>query len=53
MTTLGEAAEHWREWFNRGEFAEGAARVDEALNEPGADAPSIDRVRVRSISRVS
>ncbi|HET9613315.1 MAG TPA: hypothetical protein VFP22_00770 [Candidatus Limnocylindrales bacterium] len=46
MTTLEEAAAHWREWFDRGEFDRGAARVDEALNAPGAGAPSVDRVRV-------
>src|SRR5690242_1770869 len=46
MTTLHEAAEHWREWFNRGEFDEGAARIGEALDAPGADTPSVDRVRV-------
>lgn len=46
MTTLGEAAAHWREWFDRGEFDEGAARVREALEAPGADTPSVDRVRV-------
>lgn len=46
MTTLHEAAAHWREWFDRGEFDEGAARVREALDAPGADAPSVDRVRV-------
>jgi tetratricopeptide (TPR) repeat protein len=46
VTTLQDAAAHWREWFDRGEFDEGAARVDEALNAPGADAPSVDRVRV-------
>ncbi len=46
MTTLQEAAAHWREWFDRGEFDEGAAAVHEALNAPGADAPSVDRVRV-------
>jgi hypothetical protein len=46
MTTLREAAEQWREWFNRGEFDEGAARISEALDAPGADAPSVDRVRV-------
>jgi tetratricopeptide (TPR) repeat protein len=45
-TTLEEAAAHWREWFDRGEFDEGAARVEEALNAPGAGAPSVDRVRV-------
>jgi tetratricopeptide (TPR) repeat protein len=45
-TTLREAAEHWREWFNHGEFDDGAARMCEALEAPGADAPSIDRVRV-------
>lgn len=46
MTSLEEAAAHWREWFDRGEFDEGAARVEEALNAPGAGAPSVDRVRV-------
>jgi len=46
VTTLQEAAAHWREWFDRGEFDEGAACVDQALNGPGADAPSVDRVRV-------
>lgn len=46
MTTLREGAEQWREWFNRGEFDEGAARLREALDAPGADAPSTDRVRV-------
>ena len=46
MTTLREAAEHWREWFNQGELDEGAARLDEALNAPGANTPSVDRVRV-------
>jgi tetratricopeptide (TPR) repeat protein len=46
MTTLREAAEQWRAWFNRGEFDEGAKRVREALDAPGADTPSIDRVRV-------
>lgn len=46
MTTLRDAAEHWREWFDHGEFDEGAARVEEALDAPGADTPSIDRVRV-------
>jgi tetratricopeptide (TPR) repeat protein len=46
VTELQEAAVHWREWFDRGEFDEGAARVRGALNAPGADSPSIDRVRV-------
>lgn len=46
MTTLSQAAEHWREWFNRGELDEGAARIAEALDAPDADAPSIERVRV-------
>ncbi|MGH7434751.1 MAG: tetratricopeptide repeat protein [Polyangiaceae bacterium] len=46
MTTLEEAAAHWREWFDQGEFEEGSARVEEALNAPGAGAPSINRVRV-------
>ena len=46
MTTLEEAAAHWREWFDNGEYEEGAARVGEALAAPGAEAPSTDRVRV-------
>lgn len=46
MTTLREAADHWREWFDRGELDEGAARIQEALNAPEADPASIDRVRV-------
>ena len=46
MTTLREAADGWRDWFSRGEFDEGAARLREALEAPGADAPSVDRVRV-------
>jgi tetratricopeptide (TPR) repeat protein len=46
MTTLREAAEHWREWFARGELDDGAARIEAALSGPGAEAPSIDRVRV-------
>ena len=46
MTKLAEAAAHWREWFDGGEFDEGAARVREALEAPGADTPSVDRVRV-------
>jgi tetratricopeptide (TPR) repeat protein len=46
MTTLEEAAAHWREWFNGGDFEAGAARVREALDAPGADRPSISRVRV-------
>jgi tetratricopeptide (TPR) repeat protein len=46
VTALREAAEHWREWFDRGEFEEGAARLDEALALDEADAPSVDRVRV-------
>lgn len=46
MTTLAETAANWREWFDRGEFDAGAARVEEALNGPGADAPSVERVRV-------
>ena len=46
VTTLEEAAAHWREWFDRGEFDEGAARVRDALNAPGAERPSVDRVRV-------
>jgi tetratricopeptide (TPR) repeat protein len=46
VTTLEQAAAHWREWFDRGEFEEGAARVHEALAAPGAEAPSIERARV-------
>lgn len=46
VTTLQEAARHWREWFDRGEFEDGAARIAEALNAAGAAAPSVDRVRV-------
>ena len=46
MTTLEEAAASWREWFDRGDFDEGAARVRDALNAAGADTPSVDRVRV-------
>jgi tetratricopeptide (TPR) repeat protein len=46
VTTLHEAAEHWREWFSSGDFEGGAARISEALDAPGADAPSVDRVRV-------
>ena len=46
MTTLAEAAERWREWFDRGEFDEGAARVREALESPDADERSVERVRV-------
>lgn len=46
MTTLEAAAAHWREWFDRGELDEGAARVREALEAPGADRPSVERVRV-------
>ena len=46
MTTLKDAAAHWREWFDNGEYEEGAARVGEALAVQGAEAPSIDRVRV-------
>lgn len=45
MTTLREAAEQWRDWFSRGEFEQGAARVREALEAPGADAPSVERGR--------
>lgn len=46
MTTLAEAAASWREWFNRGEFDAGAERVRQALEAPGADAASVERVRV-------
>lgn len=46
MTGIRQAAEHWREWFNRGEFDEGAARIRKALDAPQTDAPGVDRVRV-------
>jgi tetratricopeptide (TPR) repeat protein len=46
VTPLEEAAANWREWFNQGAFDEGAARVHQALDAPGAGAPSIDRIRV-------
>jgi tetratricopeptide (TPR) repeat protein len=44
MPSLADAAAQWREWFDRGEFDEGAALVDEAL--AGDDTRSVDRVRV-------
>ena len=50
MTTLREAADHWREWFDRGELDEGAARIEEALN--GGSRLGGMRRRL-SISRVS
>lgn len=46
MTSLAEAASSWRDWLARGEIAEGAARVQEALDAPGAEAASVERVRV-------
>jgi tetratricopeptide (TPR) repeat protein len=46
VTTLEEAAAHWREWLDAGEFDEGSARVREALDASAADAPSLARVRV-------
>jgi tetratricopeptide (TPR) repeat protein len=46
MSMLREAAAHWREWFDRGEFAQGYARVREALELPAAGEPTVDRVRV-------
>lgn len=46
MGTLHDVAEQWRDWFSRGEFADGAARIEEALSARGAEAPSVDRVRV-------
>ena len=46
MTTLEETAAHWREWFDRGELDEGAARVREALDASRDDPPSVERVRV-------
>ncbi|MDQ2911342.1 MAG: hypothetical protein M3R39_10085 [Actinomycetota bacterium] len=46
MTTLEDAAAHWREWFDRGEFDEGAARVREALEGASGNAPSVERIRV-------
>src|SRR5690242_4398371 len=46
VMTLAETAAHWREWFDAGDLDAGAVRVREALAAPGADAPSVDRVRV-------
>src|SRR5690349_18342450 len=46
MTTLAEASAHWREWFSQADVTKGAARVHEALEAPGGDAPSVERVRV-------
>lgn len=46
MTSLAEAALNWRDWLARGEIEEGAARVQEALEAPGSDVPSAERVRV-------
>ena len=46
MTALEEAAVHWRDWFDSGDLEGGAARVREALDAPGADAPSLARVGV-------
>jgi tetratricopeptide (TPR) repeat protein len=46
MTTLEDAAAHWREWLDAGEVEEGAARIREALEAAGSDAPSVERVRV-------
>ena len=46
MATMHQVAEHWREWFDRGDYDEGFARVEQALRAPGADMPSIDRARV-------
>jgi tetratricopeptide (TPR) repeat protein len=46
VTPLEETAAHWREWFDAGDLDAGAARVRDALAAPGADEPSIARVRV-------
>jgi tetratricopeptide (TPR) repeat protein len=46
VVTLEETAAHWREWFEAGDFDEGARRVGEALAATRADAPSLERVRV-------
>jgi tetratricopeptide (TPR) repeat protein len=46
VATLDEAAAHWREWFDRGEFEQGAARVRAALEATSANQPSVERVRV-------
>lgn len=46
MIPLAEVALNWRDWLARGEIEEGAARVREALAAPGAEAPSLERVRV-------
>ena len=46
MTTLEEAAAHWREWLGAGELDEGWARVQEALAEPAGGSPSVARARV-------
>ena len=46
MTTLEEAAAHWREWLSRGELDQGMARLHDALEAPGADTPAVERVRV-------
>jgi hypothetical protein len=46
MVTLDEAAARWREWFDRGEFDTGAARLEEALRADEGEPPSIARVRV-------
>jgi hypothetical protein len=43
---LERVAETWREWFSRGEFDEGAAAMQAALEAPGAERPSSARVRV-------
>jgi len=46
VTPLDEAAAHWREWLESGDYEGGARRVREALDTPGADAPTVERVRV-------
>jgi tetratricopeptide (TPR) repeat protein len=43
---LETAAATWREWSSRGEFEAGAEAMQRALDAPGADAPSVARVRV-------
>jgi len=46
MTTLDDAAAHWREWFDSGDLEGGAARVHEALAASADDPPSVARARV-------
>ena len=44
MTTLGEVAAHWREWFDSGDFEGGSARVRAALESNPER--TVERVRV-------